>query len=184
MSKEPPIKRKSVSEKLRRELKQEAGWRCAVPTCRYACDPVLAHIIPVKDEGKNEFLNMIALCPNCHSRFDSKREPDFNRDAMINIKNNLMVLNGRYSGFEIRLMEWFCENPEETYRHYRHEFEVSYLVKDGLICDTGKKYANALNMPTKDYILTENGKDFIERLKQARSIDGIDKKKNKSKKQA
>lgn len=64
-----PEKRPAVPRALARRLLIEAGHRCAIPTCR--AHPVeLAHISPWSRVRSHAFDNMIALCPNCHTRFD------------------------------------------------------------------------------------------------------------------
>ncbi len=163
-------KRKTLPEALKRDLLRETGWRCAVPTCRAAGDFLeFAHIIPVKDGGKNTFLNMIALCPTCHSRFDSKKEKFMSLEELIILKQNLMVLNGRYSSFERRILEYFLENY--NVECWGRDLDLMYLLKDGLIVEDGKKRANAINFPPKIYLLTEKGKEFVEKWKTAKSLN-------------
>ena len=48
----------------------EAGYRCAVPTCRGILALDLHHLVPVKEEGGNEHSNLIALCPTCHALYE------------------------------------------------------------------------------------------------------------------
>jgi hypothetical protein len=55
----------------------EAGYRCAVPTCRTILALDLHHILEVSEDGGNEPSNLIALCPTCHAlytRGEIKRE--------------------------------------------------------------------------------------------------------------
>jgi|ERR1019366_1950426 hypothetical protein len=52
-----------------RDVLTEAGYRCAVPTCRNILAIDLHHIVEVKDEGKNELSNLLALCPTCHALY-------------------------------------------------------------------------------------------------------------------
>jgi len=47
----------------------EAGYRCAVPTCRNILAIDIHHIIEVKDGGSNEASNLLALCPTCHALY-------------------------------------------------------------------------------------------------------------------
>lgn len=47
----------------------EAGYRCAVPTCRNILAIDLHHIVEVKDGGPNEASNLLALCPTCHALY-------------------------------------------------------------------------------------------------------------------
>ena len=55
----------------------EAGYRCAVPTCRNILAIDLHHILEVSEGGGNDPENLIALCPTCHALFhrgEIKRE--------------------------------------------------------------------------------------------------------------
>ena len=48
----------------------EAGYRCAVPTCRGIIVLDLHHIVPVRAGGSNVAGNLLALCPTCHALFE------------------------------------------------------------------------------------------------------------------
>jgi hypothetical protein len=48
----------------------EAGYRCAVPTCRTILTIELHHIDPVREDGQNTPDNLIALCSNCHTMLE------------------------------------------------------------------------------------------------------------------
>lgn len=165
-------KRQTVSKKLERQLYAEAGWRCAIPACRATAPLEMAHIDPIENDGKNTFENMLLLCRNCHGRFDDKKnETRMKRTEMIRIKKNLMIINGRYSHFEMRVIEHFASNIEENIQLWGREFDVMYLLKDKIIIDDGKKVANAINFPPKTYLLTEKGKKLINAWKAAEDWD-------------
>jgi hypothetical protein len=66
----------------------EAGHRCAIPSCR-ATTTEIAHIIPWAETKDNSFENLIALCPNCHTRYDQKKEIDHRSIQMY--KGNLKL---------------------------------------------------------------------------------------------
>lgn len=55
------------------EVLTEAGYRCAVPTCRGIVVLDLHHIVPVRDGGQNELENLIALCPTCHALYERRK---------------------------------------------------------------------------------------------------------------
>ncbi|MCC4318673.1 HNH endonuclease signature motif containing protein [Streptomyces malaysiensis] len=80
-----PENRPAVPRQLVRDLLVEAGHRCAIPTCR-ATILELAHIIPWAKTRAHDFDNMIALCPNCHTRFD---KGEIDRLSMLHYKANL-----------------------------------------------------------------------------------------------
>ena len=63
--------RPPIPAELRRRVFVEAGHRCAIPTCRHI-DIVIHHIIPWAKVNEHVYENLIALCPNCHSRADNQ----------------------------------------------------------------------------------------------------------------
>ena len=78
--------RPAIPRQLERDVLVEAGHRCAIPTCKQT--PVqIAHIVPWETVREHTFDNLIALCPNCHDRYDNKGEID--RKAMLQYKANL-----------------------------------------------------------------------------------------------
>lgn len=65
MPQRPPIPRP-----LERRGLIEAGHRCAISTCMQT--PIeLAHIVPWGHIREHIFENLIALCPTCHTRYNS-----------------------------------------------------------------------------------------------------------------
>lgn len=103
--------RPAVPASLRRSLFEEAGYRCAIPTCRVPGPLELAHIEPWAQVREHRFENMIALCRNDHFRFDHAEIP---RQSVRVFKANLAVLNARYSEIERRLLEHFFETGLDT----------------------------------------------------------------------
>ncbi|WP_408182410.1 HNH endonuclease [Paraburkholderia dipogonis] len=69
-NKPKPEKRKAIPESVKREVLTEAGYICANPGCRTILFE-LHHITYVAEGGKDTADNLIALCPNCHSRVHS-----------------------------------------------------------------------------------------------------------------
>ncbi|MFE6766381.1 HNH endonuclease [Streptomyces sp. NPDC057689] len=82
--------RPAIPRELRRRVLIEAGHRCAIPTCR-ATPVEIAHITPWAKTKKHEFNNLIALCPNCHTRFDDPHNP-LDRKSMRQYKAKLNPL--------------------------------------------------------------------------------------------
>lgn len=62
-------KRTSVPRADALAVLTEAGYRCAVPTCRTILAIDLHHIIEVSQNGTNDPSNLIALCPTCHALY-------------------------------------------------------------------------------------------------------------------
>lgn len=59
--------RAPIGAAIRRDVLTEAGYRCAVPTCRSILAIDLHHLVRVADGGENTAGNLIALCPTCHA---------------------------------------------------------------------------------------------------------------------
>jgi hypothetical protein len=59
--------RKTIAASIKREVLTEAGYRCAVPTCRTILAIDLHHLVRVADGGRDEAANLLALCPTCHA---------------------------------------------------------------------------------------------------------------------
>jgi hypothetical protein len=94
--------RPAIPADVIRAVLVEAGHRCAIPTCR-ATTTEIAHIEAWAKSQDSSFGNLIALCPNCHTRYDQKK--DIDGKAMRTYKQNLAILNNRYGDLERRLFE-------------------------------------------------------------------------------
>jgi hypothetical protein len=75
---------------VRTEVLIEAGYRCAVPTCRNVVPVHMHHIDEVSKGGGNAASNLIALCPNCHGLYHSGEIP---KEAIRVYKSMLVALN-------------------------------------------------------------------------------------------
>ena len=102
--------RPKIPAGLKRKVLIEAGHRCAIPTCRHTTTEI-AHIEPWSKVKEHSFENLIALCPNCHTRFDNS---EIDRKSMKQYKANLAILTGRYGDLERRILELFATNPESN----------------------------------------------------------------------
>jgi hypothetical protein len=68
----------------------EAGYRCAVPTCRTILALDLHHIVDLQDGGGDDVSNLLALCPTCHALYT---RGTITRDAIHSWKGILVALN-------------------------------------------------------------------------------------------
>lgn len=104
--------RPDIPMPLKRAVLVEAGHRCAIPACRQT--PVeLAHITPWSKTKEHTFGNLIALCPTCHTRFDRN---EIDHKSMLQYKQNLEVLNGRYTDVERQILKIYARLLGETSR--------------------------------------------------------------------
>lgn len=64
-----PQERKNLPLNLITAVLTEAGYRCAVPTCRNILALDMHHIWEVQAGGPDELSNLIALCPTDHALY-------------------------------------------------------------------------------------------------------------------
>lgn len=171
--------RDSIPTQIKRAVLVEAGHRCAIPTCR-ATTTEIAHIVAWAKSQDNSFENLIALCPNCHTRYDQKSEID--GIAMRMYKYNLSILNHRYGEFERRLFEWIAKTKERVFViGAGGDLLVANAVKDGFFED---KKVEGIGMDIQGsngfrknfpmsftYWVTDKGIEFIEKYAEGKNIE-------------
>jgi hypothetical protein len=162
--------RPAIPLDLKRMVLIESGHRCAIPTCKHPTTEI-AHIIPWSKCKEHTFGNLIALCPNCHTRFDANQ---IDRKAMQTYKANLSLLNSRYSDLEKRIIYSFIkdQSKKEILIPGGLDLMLMYLIEDGMIIDTGKTTGVILSgMPSqKYYALTTQGEALIKNLTEANEL--------------
>ncbi len=163
-------KRTPIPTELKRMVLIEAGHRCAIPTCKHPTTEI-AHIVPWSKCKEHTFGNLIALCPNCHTRFDNNQ---IDKKSMLTYKANLALLNSRYSDLEKRIIDSFIKNPtaREILIPGGLDLMLMYLIEDGILIDTKKTTGIILNdMPSqKYYALTPQGISFIKNILDAKEV--------------
>src|SRR6266545_3063993 len=85
--------RRPIPAHIRRQVLAEAGYRCAVPTCRGILALDLHHMVEVQEGGKNIPDNLIALCPTCHALYT---RGTIDKDAIFAYKAVLVSLNAAF----------------------------------------------------------------------------------------
>jgi HNH endonuclease len=173
-----PDSRPPIPAALERSLMIEAGYRCAV--CKTTEPLQIDHIIEWSTVKKHEFENMIVLCANCHARKkNTSNARHINRASLQQIKASLMLLNGRYSDLERRIIDAFKDelsaHPGTTLCIFipeRLHLLVRYLIQDGMVevglypsasSDTFED-GTTLRDDTLKLTLTRKGRQFIEHL--------------------
>jgi hypothetical protein len=134
-----PESRPAIPADLERSLMIESGYRCAV--CKTTEPLQIDHIFEWSAVHEHKFENMIVLCANCHARKKNSSDPrHINRASLQRIKSNLMLLNGRYSDLERRIIEEFREARAAAPTTFpslfipeRLHLLVQYLVNDGFV---------------------------------------------------
>jgi hypothetical protein len=126
----------------------------------------IAHIAPYAKTQNNSFENLIALCPTCHTRFDSGQ---IDRQSMHQYKANLSVVSSRYSDLERRVIEFFVDNPQHDTIILAGGLQLllGYLVKDGLL-EIKAKLVPSIGgsiFTNDEYHLTDQGQEFVGHLR-------------------
>jgi hypothetical protein len=118
--------------------------------------------VPYNEVQEHTFENLIALCPTCHTRYDSG---DIDRISMKGYKANLNLITGRYGEMERRILDDLARNPNiATFRlPGGWDIQLMYLIRDGLIVKTAPHSGVLINglSATDDYAVTPTGRAFI-----------------------
>ena len=78
--------RPAIPMEIQRALLIEASHQCAIPACPHP-RVEFHHIIPWATCKKHEYHNLIALCPNCHTR---AHDGEIDRKSLIKYKSMLV----------------------------------------------------------------------------------------------
>lgn len=102
--------RKAVPHDVTVAVLTEAGYRCAVPTCRTILAIDLHHMVEVSKEGGNQAGNLLALCPTCHALY---HRGEIQRDSIYTWKSVLVSLS---QAFDMATVDHllFLNKPEST----------------------------------------------------------------------
>jgi hypothetical protein len=151
--------------------------RCAISTCRRTTVEV-AHIVPWAEVKTHEFANLIALCPNCHTAYDSGR---IDRQSMLRYKSNLALLSSRYGDVERRVLEYFALNPKQRAvwlpwrgEPLRHVPPARWLLgrrATPYYPSSKRSHCRLQTVVTQKYQLTDAGRAFVNSWTEARSLE-------------
>jgi len=108
VSKGGAMARQRIPRSIMLEVLTEAGYRCAVPTCRTILAIDLHHLVQVADGGGNTLANLLALCPTCHGLF---HRGTIARESLYSWKSLLVSLS---RAFDIEPLDHllFLARPE------------------------------------------------------------------------
>jgi hypothetical protein len=84
------MSRKAIPQAVKIKVLTEAGYRCAVPTCRTILAIDLHHMVEVSEGGADEQDNLLALCPTCHALY---HRGTINRESIYAWKSMLLSLS-------------------------------------------------------------------------------------------
>ena len=141
----------------------EAGYRCAVPTCRQILALDIHHIWEVADGGGDEPSNLIALCPTCHALY---HRGTIAADAIYAYKAMLIAISGAFDLEAIDRLLFLAMCPKD-YLVVSGDglLQFARLVAAGLAgCD--QKANNAWQLVTYAVNISDKGRLLIEAWKQ------------------
>lgn len=127
------MSRKALPAKLKIDVLTEAGYRCAIPTCRMTTTEI-AHIEPWSKVKEHRFENLIALCPTCHTRYD---KGEIKKQSIYEYKNYLRQLtfipqiSTQTSRSHLQIFEEYIKN-EKWYKEFVNNKEIWICEKDNL----------------------------------------------------
>jgi len=102
------MSRKPVPHSIIFQVLTEAGYRCAVPTCRNILAIDIHHMVEVSEGGGNEPGNLLPLCPTCHALF---HRGTISRDSIYAWKLILVSLSHAFDANAIDDL-LFLSSPE------------------------------------------------------------------------
>lgn len=124
--------RRPISQTIRREVLTEAGYRCAVPTCRTILAIDLHHVVRVAENGPNTTHNLIALCPNCHRLY---HRGEIDAEAIRVWKGMLVTLNRAFDKDAMDMLLFLALEGDKRPIGYNQSDVLQYrsLIVSGLV---------------------------------------------------
>ncbi len=155
--------RPGIPAELKRKILVEAGHRCAIPTCRYPTTEI-AHIVPWSKVEEHKYENLIALCPNDHTRAD---KGEIDQKSLKIYKAKIRFLTDRYSGYELNVLDYLRKNEKVI---VTSDLFIKNILDDELVIKASVFSYMTYNDGTKEdtsfvVVLSDNGKDFLNNWK-------------------
>jgi hypothetical protein len=159
MAKDKPKERRRLSLKLRTQVLTEAGYRCAVPTCRGILALDMHHTWEVSRGGGDVPANLIALCPTCHALY---HRGTISEESIYVYKSMLISLNQAFDRDTIDKLIFLSKAPTDTLALSGDGvLSFSRLISADLATFTCKAN-NAWQLVTYTVSLTPKGKQLVE----------------------
>lgn len=142
----------------------EAGYRCAVPTCRALTPLDVHHIDEHAKGGSDEAGNLICLCCNCHNRYHREKIPS--QQVMKVYKIRLQELSRAVDREDIDLLLLLYEEMDSISVSGDKIAELAALFNAGYLeaRDSSKGcFQSNTPQPAPHYAinLTARGREFV-----------------------
>lgn len=152
--------RPRIPADLKRTILVESGHRCAIATCRYPTTEI-AHIEPWSKVREHKYENLIALCPNCHTRADQKNEID--KKSLRIYKEKIRFLSDKFTKHEMNVLSYLSRKEKVI---VYGELSVKNLLDNELITNSHTichfTYSDG-TVENQEFVvtLTKIGKEFV-----------------------
>lgn len=147
-----------MPESVRLQVLTEAGYRCAIPTCRSILALDLHHLLEVSEGGGNEPSNLIALCANCHALY---HRGTIAQESIYAYKSMLVAIS---RAFDVEAVDklFFLAMHEKDFLIVSGDGALHFarLVAGGLASVT-QKANNAWQIVTYAVNLSERGLQLV-----------------------
>jgi len=141
----------------------EAGYRCAVPTCRGILALDLHHICQVVDGGGDDPSNLIALCPTCHGLY---HRGTISADSIYAYKAMLVAIGRAFDLDAVDRLLFLCSLPKDLFIVSGDGLlHFARLIASNLV-SFEQKANNNFQIVTYAINITEKGKQLIEAWRQ------------------
>jgi hypothetical protein len=107
-----PRERKNLPLKTITIVLTEAGYRCAVPTCRGILALDMHHIWEVAAGGGDDPANLIALCPTCHALY---HRGTISADSIYAYKAMLVAIGRAFDLDGVDRLLFLCSLPKDLF---------------------------------------------------------------------
>ena len=166
--KKKPKERKKLPRRVVTDVLTEAGYRCAVPTCRGILAIDMHHIWEVSAGGGNELSNLIALCPTCHALY---HRGTINEESIYAYKAMLVSLS---NAFDLEAIDnlLFLEDCAEDFLIVSGDgvLHFSRLIAANFV-DVKMMANNCNELVTYSLNLSDKGRSLIEAWKTGNRIE-------------
>ena len=130
--------------------------------CRHILTLELHHIVWVKDGGGNDTINLLALCPNCHSLHTAGHVP---QEAIRHWKGMLVALNHAFGFRSLDLLLFLRVTPDrKLWDSADGVLQFAGLVAGGLVAITVETVATPWQITQSSHrvALTEKGSALVD----------------------
>lgn len=152
--------RPAIPADIRRRVLVEAGHRCAIPACRHI-EVEVHHITPWSKCREHKYENLIALCPNCHTRAD---RGDIDRKSLRLHKFNLRFAHDRFSQFELDVLFEANKGQDLQWPSFMN-LSIKRLVDAGfvkIIQEGPVVFVSGMSISPVSIRITDKGRQFIQ----------------------